>query len=91
MTDPHSGSESLAADVAEGQHHSVLSFFNGEKVTRQVTHREDLARDVKRSVVNETRRTQTPVHLRCFEDRRVQLRVVPLQRLELRFEFGNRS
>src|SRR5688572_27863849 len=60
MTDPHSGSESLAADVAEGQHHSVLRFFNSKKVAGQVTHSEDLARDLKWSVVNQGRRTQTP-------------------------------
>src|ERR1043165_6166185 len=65
---PHSGGESFSTDVAESEHHSFIGLFDREKVTGQVTHREDLARDVECAVTNQARRTQTTMHLRGLGD-----------------------
>src|ERR1043165_7646262 len=88
VCDPHSRSESFAADVAERQHETRARFFDTEKISGQVTHCEDLARDVECPFSHQTRRTQSPVNLRCFEDCGVQFRVIALQSFELQLQFS---
>jgi hypothetical protein len=78
MRDPHSGGEPFATDVTERQHETVGRLFNTDKIARQVTHCEDLTRNIERSVLYQTGCTQTTMHLRGFEDRNVQLSVISL-------------
>src|SRR5437879_12621820 len=73
MGGPHSGRQTLAADIAQSQEHSVISFFNGEKVTRQVSNSKNFAGDLEVAVTHQARSAKTPVHLRRLKDRGVQL------------------
>ena len=83
MCNPHSSRESFAADVTQSQHQAFAGFLNAEKISRQVAHSEDLTRNIDIAAPHNTRRAQTSMHLRGFEDRSVQLRVILLQCFEL--------
>src|SRR6185369_6770154 len=69
--DPHARGESFAADVAKRQDQTVARLFDTKKVSGQMTNGKDLTRHVETAVTHKTRRTQSPVHLRRFEDRSV--------------------
>src|SRR6185503_18656874 len=91
MRHPHARRESLASDITKREDEPAICFFNCKEITRQVTNGEDFARNIKRPVMNLTRRTQTPVHLRCLEDRGIQLRIIFLQCFESFLELVNRT
>ena len=55
-----------------------------------MAHGEDLAGNLKFAVPKQARRAQAPVHLRGFKDRRMQISVIFLQRLQLRIEIALR-
>ena len=86
MRRPHSGRQTFAADVTQREDDAVVRFFHGEEITGQVAHGENLAGDFEVSVTNQTRRAQTTVHLRRFENRGVQFSVILLQRGELNLQ-----
>src|SRR5688500_12640408 len=86
MRHPHPCRESFATDVTKREDQTAVGFFNCEEITRQMTNGEDLARNVERTVMNQTRCTQAPVYFRCLEDRGVQIRVIFLKCFKFLFE-----
>jgi hypothetical protein len=88
MANPHSRGQSFAADIAKRQNQAFIRFVYGEEIAGQVTHCEDLARNVERFVMNGTRRAQTSMHLRGFEDRGVQFGILPLKHSDFVFELA---
>src|SRR5688500_19653423 len=84
MRHPHPCRESFATDVTKREDQTAVGFFNCEEITRQMTNGEDLARNVERTVMNQTRCTQAPAYFRGLEDRGVQIRVIFLDRKSTR-------
>src|SRR5580765_473497 len=70
---PHSRSQPFTADVAEREDYAVFGLPDRKEISRQMTHREDLAGDLNVAVTQQTGRAQPAVYLRGFKDRAVQL------------------
>src|SRR5436190_2513357 len=86
MSDPHACGETFAANVAKRKQQTIARLFDAEEITWQVTNCENLARYIESAMTHEAWRTQSPMNLRCFEDRSVQLGVIFLKCFELCIE-----
>src|SRR5688500_19423333 len=86
MPNHHTCLKSLATNVTKREDQTAVCFYNCEEITRQMTNGEDLARNVERTVMNQTRCTQAPVYFRGLEDRGVQIRVIFLKCFKFLFE-----
>jgi hypothetical protein len=80
---PHAGGNAFSADVAQGDDHGSACLFNREKIAGQVANGEDLAGNFNVPVPHQPRRAETPVNLRRLEQRRMEIRVILLQRRKL--------
>jgi 16S rRNA C1402 (ribose-2'-O) methylase RsmI len=82
MRDPHARGETFATDVAKRKDQTLARLFDTEKISRQMTNCKDLTRHIERTMTHKTRRTQSPMHLRRFEDRSVQFCIISLECFE---------
>ena len=86
MRGPHSGRKTLPADVTQREDHCAVCFLNREKVTRQVTHGENLAGYFEVAVRDVTWGAQTAMDLRGLEDFGAEFGVILLQGGEFQFQ-----
>jgi hypothetical protein len=83
---PHPGGQPFPADVAEGEEQSAARLLHGEEVTREIPDGEDFARNLEVAVLYAAGGAQTPMHLRCLEQRRVEIGVILLEHRELQLQ-----
>ena len=75
---PHAGSQALSTDVAERHDDVAILFFDGEEISRQMTHGENLAGNLEICEVHEPRRAQRRRRLHALVSRpRCRLVIAP--------------
>src|SRR6266850_4329997 len=87
VRDPHSGSQTLAADVSQAKDHAIVNLVCRHEVARHMPNGECLTRNLKVSITRQSRGTQTPVHLCGFDKCCMQFGVILLELSDLQLQF----